>query len=151
MPHHGTPPIDLFHVLDCQLPIFTQHDTGIADLAAGLGVERVLLQYQLERVSRLAECEDVGVHAGPLVPDPLLAATGLHFHPFPSPWPGLDHGSRTASPTRAVTLRGQRALELLSVNLLASLRRNELCEIEREPIGVVQRTPPPRDHRGAGD
>src|ERR1051325_4298226 len=71
--------LDVGHV---QLPPFPPYSAGIADLPAGLGVERILLQHHLDAVARLAELEDVGLGPGGLIADPLLRALGLHDAPL---------------------------------------------------------------------
>src|SRR5207245_8743231 len=52
---HRAPSLDLLDSRDRELPPLSLHPSRVADLAARLRVERVLLEHQLQRVPRLAE------------------------------------------------------------------------------------------------
>ena len=80
--NHGAPAVDLLHILDGQLPPVALHHPRVAHLAARLGVKRILLQHDLQLITRLAKRDGLRLGARRVVPDPLLLALGLHLDPF---------------------------------------------------------------------
>ena len=134
-------------------PALRRRPTRVAHLAAGLGVERVLPQDQLDPVVRLAEGKHVGLGGRRVVADELLlpALDG-------APGAGLldvdgrsgRSGRGAAFPDRPVSapagsappgiasLLLQRPLESGEIHLHPALARNDLGEIDGEPERVVQ-------------
>src|SRR5207237_6467567 len=115
----------------------------ITDLPARLGVERILLEYDLHHIARLAKPQDGGVGPRGVVAHPPLLGPGLHGAPFAAPL-HLDGGAPLSALAalqrleRAGALLGQLALESRHVDRLAALSGDELREVDREPVGVVQ-------------
>ena len=139
-PHHGAAPVHLLHVLDGDLPAVALHHAGVAHLAARLGVERILLEHHLDHALLLAARQHVGHGAGRLVPDPFLLRLGLDRDPLPLAASRLDQRAADleARLLRAATLLGERAVEPLRVHSLAALGGDELRQVQREAVGVVQ-------------
>src|SRR5207249_1293970 len=148
MPDDGARAVHLLYVGHLQLPPFPLHPPRIADLPARLGVERVLLQHDLDAVAGLAKLEDICLSPGRLVAHPLLLFLRLNGAPLP----GALHnncgcmsfnrdrsGSGTHDHTsRALALRFQRPLKPRDVHHLAPFRGDQLGQIDREPVGIVQ-------------
>src|SRR5437867_2764161 len=136
MPDDGARAVHLLYVGHLQLPPFPLHPPRIADLPARLGVERVLLQHDLDAVAGLAKLEDICLSPGRLVAHPLLLFLRLNGAPLP----GALHnncgcmsfnrdrsGSGTHDHTsRALALRFQRPLKPRDVHHLAPFRGDQL-------------------------
>ena len=71
---HRVPAVHLLDAFDRQLPPVTLDHTGVADLAAGLRVERILFENDLELITGLTERDRLRLGFGGIVPDPLLLA-----------------------------------------------------------------------------
>src|SRR5262245_65989825 len=109
--------VDFCDAFDRQFPAFALHHARVADLTTRFRVELVLLEDELELVTRLPKRYWLGLGFRRLVTNPFLLRLLLHLHPFPDrlrpPAPALDRLSRRP---RSGALLTQRALEARNVD-----------------------------------
>ena len=130
------------HRVHLQAPALASERADVTHLPAGLGVEGVLLQHQLDPWTLLAEGQHVGVGLGGVVPDeallaPLDAAPGaglgrVHRRSDAGPPPG---GTGVAAPP---PLRVEGALEPGQIDLDPPLTGDDLGQVDRKAKSVVQ-------------
>src|SRR5579859_5435181 len=136
---HGVLAVDLFDALDGQLPTVAFHDTGVTYLATGLGVERVLLENDLELITCLPERDGLGFGFGRFVTDPFLLAFRFQLDPLAASAPPFAALRRRLSRRPAAPpLLSERALKSLDVYRMPVLGRDHLREVERETVRVIE-------------
>ena len=153
--HHAA--LVLAHRVDPERPALTGQRAGVADLTAGFGVERILVEDELHPIAVLPEGQRLGLGEGGVVADEFLPAAAQHVPLgllFP-PW--AIWSSRR--PHRSGPPRGPRPLPLLlqgpresgSIHGDSPLTGDQLGEIHREAVGVVELEGLlPGDHLGTG-
>src|SRR6266511_793724 len=146
-PDDGARAVHLVHVRHLQLPPCALHASGVADLAARLGIKWILPQHDCHLVLGLPKLQHIGLGLRRLVADPLLLGLGLHGAPLAGP---PDHdarrvsldlqgaGPRRAPRARPLALFLERLFEPRDVHGLPPLRGDQLGQIDREAVGVVQ-------------
>src|SRR6267378_1560968 len=135
----GALTIDFLDLFDSQLPAVALHHPGVADLAAGLRVERILFQDYLEVLTGLAERDRLRLGFRSLVANPLLLSFRLYLDPFAAlspPFAALRR--RLSRRPRSAPLLPERPLKAFHVHRVVVLGSDHLREIERKTIGVVQ-------------
>src|SRR5712692_5316214 len=119
-PHDGALAVDLFDVLDRQLPAVAFDHAGVADLTARFGVEGILFEDQLQLITTLAKRERLGLSLGGVVADPFLLALLLDLDPL-APCPSVRRADDFSSRPRAAPLLPQCLLESLDVGGMSVL------------------------------
>src|SRR5438045_816788 len=136
---YGILAVDFFNAFNRQLPPVACYDPGVADLAARLGVKRILLEDQLELIAGLPECDGLSFSLGGVVTNPTLLALLLQLHPFATALPPFAaFRRRFPGRPRAPALLAERLLEALDVYCLPALASDHLREVDRESIGIVE-------------
>ena len=80
-PDHGILAVHLLDTFNRELPAFAFHHAGVADLATGFCVERILREDQLELVSSLTKRNRLGFRPRTHISNPLLRCLFLPLNP----------------------------------------------------------------------
>src|SRR5690606_23784977 len=149
VPDDRDPAADATSVIDLQTPPVAHDLAPVADLAAGLGIERVLPGLEREPPVRATDRDDVRLDLAPLVAAEPLLRRRLELVPPLGELVGRDLVPRGSPvPARPLALRLERGLVALRVDDVPSLPGHELGQVEREAEGVVQpERVLTRDHR----
>src|SRR5690606_24240169 len=117
VPDDRDPAADATSVIDLQTPPVAHDLAPVADLAAGLGIERVLPELEREPPVRATDRDDVRLDLDPLVADERLLRRRLELVPPLGELVGRDLVPRGSPvPARPLALRLERGLVALRVD-----------------------------------
>src|SRR5439155_1191616 len=125
-------------------PPLPLHLARITDLPTRLDVERILLQHDLDHVTRLPKPEHIGLGVRGIVAHPLLLGPGFDGTPVAAALhvnrdlPGVPHLAPLQRLERARALLAQLPLEPRDVHRLATLPGDQLRQVDRKAEGIVQ-------------